>query len=109
MGPADLQRYKRLLLRKRRELFTSQASALTPVPAAGGWDGDLADQANADAEAELQNRLHKSDGRLFRAIRRGTGSNKGHMECVWPTGSQSLELAWEQCLGRIFAVNAKRG
>ena len=39
-----------------------------PVPAAGGWDGDLVDQANADAEAELQIRLHKTDGRLLRAI-----------------------------------------
>lgn len=33
-----------------------------------GWEGDLVDQANADAEAELQIRLHQTDGRLLRAI-----------------------------------------
>jgi DnaK suppressor protein len=31
-------------------------------------EGDLIDQANADAEAELQISLHQSDGRLLRAI-----------------------------------------
>jgi hypothetical protein len=31
-------------------------------------DGDLADQANADAEAELHIRLHQGDVRLLRAI-----------------------------------------
>jgi DnaK suppressor protein len=30
--------------------------------------GDPADQANADAEAELHIRLHQSDARLLRAI-----------------------------------------
>lgn len=68
MGPADLQRYKRLLLEKRHGLPASQGDARAPVPAAGGWDGDLVDQANADAEAELQIRLHQTDGRLLRAI-----------------------------------------
>jgi DnaK suppressor protein len=38
------------------------------VPAAGGLEGDLIDQANADAEAELQIRLHETDGRLLRAV-----------------------------------------
>jgi DnaK suppressor protein len=38
------------------------------VPAAGGLQGDVTDQANADAEAELQIRLHQTDGRLLRAI-----------------------------------------
>ncbi len=64
----DLQRYKRLLLEKRRELSSAQGDAQARVPAAGGWDGDLVDQANADAEAELQIRLHQTDGRLLRAI-----------------------------------------
>ena len=68
MGPADLQRYKRLLLEKRRELSSAQGDAGARVPAAGGWEGDLIDQANADAEAELQIRLHQTDGRLLRAI-----------------------------------------
>ena len=60
------------------ELF-AKTDTETLVPAARGWEGDLADDANADAEAELQIRLHESDGRLARAIedalarmRRGT-------------------------------------
>ena len=68
MGPADLQRYKRLLLEERRGLFASQGDGRPPVPAAGGWDGDFVDQANDNAEAELQIRLHQTDGRLLRGI-----------------------------------------
>jgi DnaK suppressor protein len=68
MGPADLQRYKRLLMEKQRELSSVQEDAGARVPAAGGMEGDLIDQANADAEAELQIRLHETDGRLLRAI-----------------------------------------
>ena len=68
MGPSDLQRYKRLLLEKRGELSSALGEAQSRVPAAGGWEGDVADQANADAEAELQIHLHKSDGRLLKAI-----------------------------------------
>src|SRR5579864_977190 len=48
--PADLQRYKRLLLEKQRELSFFQAEANGLVPAAGGSEGDIVDQANADAE-----------------------------------------------------------
>ncbi len=68
MGPADLQRYKRLLLEKERGLSSVQEDAGIRVPAAGGLEGDLIDQANADAEAELQIRLHQTDSRLLRAI-----------------------------------------
>jgi len=68
MGPSDLQRYNRLLLEKHGELSSALGEAHSRVPAAGGWDGDLIDQANADAEAELQIRLHRTDGRLARAI-----------------------------------------
>ncbi len=67
-GVAGLQRYKRLLLAKRQELSSSALEASAPVPAAGGWRGDLMDQASADVEAELQIRLHQTDGRLARAI-----------------------------------------
>ena len=38
------------------------------MPGAGGWQGDFADQANSDTEAELQIRLHQTDGPLLRAI-----------------------------------------
>jgi DnaK suppressor protein len=68
MGPADLRRYHRLLLKKQRELSSALGAAQSRVPAAGGWEGDLIDQANADEEAELQIRLHQTDGRLLRAI-----------------------------------------
>ena len=63
----DLQRYKRLLLAKRDELSATR-DGKTLVPGAGGWEGDVADQANSDTEAELQIRLHQTDGRLLRAI-----------------------------------------
>lgn len=68
MGPADLRQYHRLLLKKQRELSTALGEAHSRVPAAGGLQGDMIDQANADAEAELQIRLHRTDGRLARAI-----------------------------------------
>ena len=68
MHTTKLRRYKRLLLAKRQELSASALEASAPVPAAGGWHGDLIDQANADVEAELQVRLHQTDGRLARAI-----------------------------------------
>ncbi len=48
MGPADLQRYKKMLLEKRRELSSAQGDARALVPAAGGWEGDVIDQANAE-------------------------------------------------------------
>lgn len=96
MSPADLQRYKRLLLEKRRGLSASQGDAPAPVPAAGGWDGDLGDQASADAEAELQIRLHQTDGRLLRAIeealeRIGQGTYGICVVCKQPISKVRLE------------------
>ncbi len=68
MRPADFERYTRQLLEKRRELLSAQGDPQSLVPAAGGWEGDASDQASADAEAELQIQLHRTDGRLARAI-----------------------------------------
>jgi DnaK suppressor protein len=68
MGPSDLQRYNRLLLEKRGELSSALGKDQSRVPGAGGLQGDMMDQATADSEAELQIRLHKSDGRLLSAI-----------------------------------------
>ena len=68
MDPADLQRYHSLLLKKQHDLSSALGEAHSQVPAAGGLLGDLIDQANADAEAELQIHLHRTDGRLARAI-----------------------------------------
>ncbi len=66
-------------LAKLDELSVTRGGAETLIPGAGGWHGDLGDQANSDAETELQVRLHQSDARLLRAIeealariRRGT-------------------------------------
>jgi len=66
MDKRELDRYKRALLKKQGELAVGNAGSL--VPAAGGWEGDPVDQANADAEADLQIRLHQSNGRLLRAV-----------------------------------------
>ncbi len=67
MNPRDLDRYKRLLLVKLDEVSATRAGEPL-VPGAGGWQGDLVDQANSDAEAELQVRVHQSDAHLLRAI-----------------------------------------
>jgi DnaK suppressor protein len=64
----DLQRYKRLLLAKLDEVSAARDETLSVVPPAGDSEGDLMDRASADAEAELQVRLHRSDGRLLKAI-----------------------------------------
>jgi DnaK suppressor protein len=66
MESAELQRYKKRLLEKQRELLLPDAEAR--VPRAGDPEGDLMDQANADAEAELQIHLHESESHLLRAI-----------------------------------------
>jgi DnaK suppressor protein len=63
-----LQRCERLLVEKRQEVLATRAKAGALVPRAGGWQGDLIDQANANAEAELQICLRQADGRLLRAI-----------------------------------------
>ena len=96
MGPSDLQRYHRLLLEKQRELSSAQGNAGARVPAAGGWEGDVIDQASADAEAELQIRLHRTDGRLARAIeaalaRMGQGTYGVCEVCKQPISKARLE------------------
>jgi hypothetical protein len=68
MDPADLRRYHRLLSKKQREVSSALGEAQSRVPAAGGLEGDLMDQANADEEAELQIHLHQTEGRLARAV-----------------------------------------
>jgi DnaK suppressor protein len=68
MNGRDLDRYKRMLLKKRDEMSATSAVSDSPIPAAGGHRGDPGDQANADSEAELQIQLHQTDARLLRAI-----------------------------------------
>jgi hypothetical protein len=45
MVPAELRRYHRWLLKKQRELSSALGEAESRVPAAGGLEGDLIDQA----------------------------------------------------------------
>ena len=66
MHAKELRRYKRIMVEKRLELLGASTSAV--IPAAGRVEGDPVDQANAEAEAELEIQLHHSDGRLLRAI-----------------------------------------
>jgi DnaK suppressor protein len=68
MHPTDLERYNGLLLLKQQELSVARLDTETRVPGASTRGGDLIDEANADAEADLQIRLHQSAGRLSRAI-----------------------------------------
>ena len=119
MHAEDLQRYKRLLLGKLDDLLAPRGGAETRGPGAGGWQGDLVDQANSDAEAELRVRVHQSDARLLQAIedalariRRGTF---GVCEaCEQPISKARLEaVPWtrhcRECEERErAAVNEKR-
>jgi DnaK suppressor protein len=79
MLSADLQRYKKRLVKKQRELSAGRPGAQTWVTPADGLKSDFMDRAKADAETELQIRLHQTDHHLWRAIedaliriRRGT-------------------------------------
>jgi RNA polymerase-binding protein DksA len=71
MHAKELQRYKRLLVEKRQGLLTASAGAA--VPTARRIEGDRMDKANADAEADLEIQLHRTDGRLLRAIEDALG------------------------------------
>ena len=56
-----------------------------PVPPAGSWQGDLIDQANANAEAELQIQFRQSDGSLLRTIEEALARiRRAHSESVKP-------------------------
>jgi DnaK suppressor protein len=68
MDRRELDRYKRELLAKRGEVSVRAAETESPIPPARGWESDPVDQASADVEADLQIRLHETDGRLLRAI-----------------------------------------
>lgn len=76
MDAREVARYKRVLLAKRGELSTEWKEAAALVPAAGGPQGDVVDQATADAQAELQIRLRQTDGRLLRAVEAALGRIK---------------------------------
>ena len=81
MHPKELERYKRLLVEKRRELLTASAGAV--IPAAGRVEGDPLEQATAEAEAELEIQLHRTDERLLRAVEEALGriNHRGYGVC----------------------------
>ena len=62
MNGKGSEKYKRLLVKKHQELLAANTSAGALIPAAGCVEGDLVEQANADAEAELEIQLHRSEG-----------------------------------------------
>jgi DnaK suppressor protein len=68
MDAKDVERYKRSLLAKRREV---EAGAIGTIRSAGGpgeRQADVIDQATEAAQADLQVHLHQTDSRLLRAI-----------------------------------------
>jgi RNA polymerase-binding protein DksA len=83
MHAKELLRYKRLLVKKRQELLTASTGEGSVIPGAGGFEGDPVDQANADAEAKLEIQLHRTDGRLLRAIDEALGriNHRGYGVC----------------------------
>lgn len=79
MNPSDVHQYEELLLAKRKELSATAVKSESVVRGAGGQQGDVIDQANADVEAEIEIRARQSDAQLLRdidealiRIRRGT-------------------------------------
>ena len=73
MNVRDLNRYKELLLAKRRQLTTARPGTESAAPSSGGDKGDLVDHAAAALEAEVQVRLRETDARLLRAIDEALG------------------------------------
>jgi len=62
----DLDRYRQLLLAKRREI---EAGAIGTIGVAGSErQADVIDQATDAAQADFQAHLHQTDSRLLRAI-----------------------------------------
>lgn len=68
MQANELRKFKMLLVEKRAELLMPRTSTGAVIPGAGGFEGDIVDQASADFEAELHIQLHETDGRLLNAI-----------------------------------------
>lgn len=90
--PTRLQRYKRLLLAKRGELSAANG-AETRLPPADEPEGDLMDRASAEAAAELQIRLHATDGRLFKAIEDALARIRGGLYGICETCKQPISNA----------------
>jgi DnaK suppressor protein len=102
MNARDLNRYKELLLAKRRELTTARAGTESPAPSAGGDKGDLVDHATAALEAEVQVRLRQTDSKLLRAIDEALGRIEHNIfgvcqACMKPISAARLDaVPWSR-------------
>jgi DnaK suppressor protein len=64
----DLDRYRQLLLAKRREIEARAIGTLGAAGVATERPADVIDQASDAAQADLQVHLHQTDSHLLRAI-----------------------------------------
>jgi DnaK suppressor protein len=64
----DLDRYRQLLLAKRREIEAGAIRTIGPAAGPGERRADVINQATEAAQADLQVHLHQTDSRLLRAI-----------------------------------------
>jgi DnaK suppressor protein len=102
MNARDLNRYKELLLAKRRELTTARAGTESPAPSSGGDKGDLVDHATAALEAEVQVRLRQTDSKLLRAIDEALGRIEHNIfgvcqACMKPISAARLDaVPWSR-------------
>jgi len=108
MNAKNTDRYRRMLLAKKRELSISSTGAESLIPSAGGWQGDLIDQANADTEADLQILLHQTDVRSCERSRaRSLGSITATMVRAPFANSQSPRRVSTRCRGHISVGSAR--
>ncbi|MGO8733239.1 MAG: TraR/DksA family transcriptional regulator [Terriglobia bacterium] len=102
MNARDLNRYKEMLLAKRRELVTARAGTESPAPSSGGDKGDLVDHATAALEAEVQVRLRETDSKLLRAIDEALGRIEHNVfgvcqACMKPISAARLDaVPWSR-------------
>src|SRR5215472_17874092 len=68
MNAKDLDRYRQLLLAKRREIEAGAIGAIGAADGAAERPADVTDQATDAAQTDLQVHLHQTDSRLLRAI-----------------------------------------
>ena len=96
MGPADFQRYKKLLLEKRRELSSARDDTRARVPAVGGLQGDLKDESQCRSRAS--DSLTSNRRSSLKGHRRSIGSDQaGHVRNL--RRLQSAYLWGEWCCG----------
>ena len=68
MDAKELDRYKQLLLAKRREIEAGAIGTIGAGSGPGERPADVIDQATEAAQTDLQVHLHQTDSHLLRAI-----------------------------------------